>query len=82
MIGMSVILNGDGAWPDLPTGDKLISMELGDLAVLNKGTTSGKPSVAFRLDLPDGRTVVAQTTARLLVSAARMIEAKYPDLMA
>lgn len=76
-------LNGDGCWPDLK-GKDFIHLGNGappiGVAVLSGGTDSGKPSVSFRFDLPDGRTVLAETTARLFVTAAKAIEAKFPDL--
>jgi hypothetical protein len=50
------------------------------VAVLDGGLVSGRPSVAIRLDLPDGQVVVAETTARLFVMAGRAISAKYPQL--
>ena len=40
----------------------------------------GRPSVALRIDLPDGRHVIAETSARLFCSAARSIMARYPNL--
>lgn len=87
MIPLDVILQGDGCWPDLrgrSAPDCTHVRSGGDgkmaVAVLERGMTSGKPSVALRIDLPDGRTVVAETSARLFCTAARMIMAKYPDL--
>lgn len=79
MIPFSIILDGDNAWPDLkakPFADGLIA----GLAVLKGGMASGKPSVGLRIDVSDGSTVVAQTSARLFCSAAKAIMAKYPDL--
>jgi hypothetical protein len=70
-------------WPDLKREN---CIHLGNdappvrLAVLDKGLESGRPSIALRLDLPDGKTVIAETTARLFCSAARAIMARYPDL--
>jgi hypothetical protein len=83
MIGMNIKLDGDNVWPDLR--DKTI-IHLGQdappisVAVLNGGLASGRPSVAIRIDLPDGQTVVAETTARLFCTAAKAIMARYPDL--
>jgi hypothetical protein len=74
---------GDGAWPELR--DKEI-IHLGDgappigVAVLDHGMTSGRPSVAIRVDLPDGKHVLAETSARLFCTTAKTIMAKYPDL--
>ena len=83
MIGMTFILNGDGAWPDLKE-KPFIHMGNGSppiqIAMLDAGMKSMRPSVAIRLDLPDGQTVLAETSARLFVTAARTIMAKYPNL--
>ena len=82
MISLSIDMNGDGAWKDVKRED-LIVIENGKMqvAVLAGGMASGRPSVAFRLDLPDGRCVAAQTSARMIVTLARLIEGKYPDVM-
>ena len=82
MIAMNIILEGDNAWPDLQ-GKDIIHLRDGppiQVAVLDGGMTSGRPSVAMRIDLPDGRSVIAETSARLFATAARAIMAKYPDL--
>jgi hypothetical protein len=39
---------------------------------------SGKPSVCFRIDLPDGRVVLAETSALLFCRAAEAIVARFP----
>jgi hypothetical protein len=72
-------LDGDGAWPDLI--DKGV-IHLGEdttigMCVLPGGMTSGRPSVAFRFDLPDGGTVVAEASWRVLATAAQAIAARY-----
>jgi hypothetical protein len=72
-------LDGDGAWSDLL--DKGV-IHLGDgttigMGVLPGGMTSGRPSVAFRFDLPDGGTVVAETSWRVLAIAVQAIAARY-----
>ena len=83
MIPMTIILDGDNAWPELR--DKPV-IHLGkdapaiQVAVLDKGMTSGRPSVGLRLDLPDGQHVLAETSARLFCAAAKAIMARYPDL--
>lgn len=51
-----------------------------NLLVLEAGMTSGKPSVTFRLELPDGKTVLFETSARIFCTAANAIQARYPDL--
>ncbi len=77
-------LNGDNCWPDLR--EKEVIELMGDdappigVALLDNGMTSGRPSITLRLDLPDGRVVMTETSARLFCTAARMIMAKHPDL--
>lgn len=81
MNSLSVNLNGDGAWTDLAEREIVHLRDINiELAVLDGGLASGRPSVAIRLDLPDGKTIIAETTARLFVSAGRMIAGRYPDL--
>jgi hypothetical protein len=43
---------------------------------------SGKPSVMLRIDLPDGRVVLAETSLRLFAAAAHAFASNYPDLFA
>lgn len=74
---------GDGAWPDLAekmADGRVIDIEEIAVNVLDSGMKSGQPSVGLRIDLPDGRTVLAQTSARLFCTAAKAIMARYPDL--
>jgi hypothetical protein len=78
MIVMSVILDGDGCWPDLQ--DKKIIRAIGlEVAALQGGTKGGSPSVAFRIDLEDGQTVIAETSLRLLLTASDLFKARYGD---
>lgn len=78
-------LDGDGAWPELATlsPERVISLmasppALG-LAVLPHGTARGYPAVVLRIDLPDGRVLVTQTTLRLLLTAVRAMVARHGD---
>jgi hypothetical protein len=74
---------GDGAWPDLEelkAQGKLVWTEQPMRVVgLPGGMTSGKPSVAFRFDLPDGRTLVAETSLALLLTAVRALVVRHGD---
>lgn len=83
---LDIILDGDDAWPDL--GARLIAdpdavIHLGadappiGVAVLPAGMASGKASIALRIELPDGRTVIAETSWALFASAARAISGRY-----
>jgi hypothetical protein len=78
----NINMDGDNAWPDLRTKqDKVIHVtESMGICALDGGMASGKPSVCFRIDLPDGRVVLAETSARLFVMAAAAIVGKWPDV--
>jgi len=78
MIVMSVILEGDGCWTDLR--DKKIIQASGiQVAGLQGGMKGGSPSVAFRIDLADGRTAIAETSLKLLLTVSDLLKAKYGD---
>ena len=80
MLTIQLILDGDGAWPDLADNPNVqfVKEPIG-LAVLTNGMQSGKPSVALRIDLPDGKIIVAETSLALFAMAARGIRARYED---
>lgn len=79
------ILNEGPAWPELNADDPMV-IHIGndappiDVVLLDRGMQSGKPSVAMRFDTTAGPVVIAETSARLFVTAARMIMARHPDL--
>ncbi len=75
MNGIVIKLQGDGAWPDLK--GKVGTDQVIHLAALSAGMTSGRPSIMLRFDLPDGRTVLAETSLRLLLTAAEAFRARY-----
>ena len=78
MIVLSVIVDGGGCWPDLQ--DKKIIRAIGlEVAALQGGTKGGSPSVAFRIDLEDGRTVIAETSLKLFLTASDLFRARYGD---
>lgn len=82
MLGISITFD-EPAWPDLAEileQGLIIPTEDISVAVLDGGTDAGRPSVALRINLDDGRVVVAQTSARLFCAAARAITGRYPDL--
>jgi hypothetical protein len=84
MPALHLILDGEGAWPDLAEAEAVV-IHLADdakvdLAGLARGMQSGKPSVAFRIDLPeDGHIVIWETSLALFLSAADAFKAKYGD---
>ena len=82
MISIKLIFE-EPAWPDLAGRQDVIHGNQGnelEIAVLDAGMESGKPSIALRLNLPDGRAAVLETSALAFCSAARAIKARYPDL--
>lgn len=76
MLQMSINLIGDGALEGVKRIEEATEIEV---LVLDHGMSSGKPSVSVHITIDD-RHVLAQTSARLFCTAAKMIEAKYPDL--
>lgn len=69
-------------WPDVTQehvdAGRLIflqghGMEMG---MLHAGTVAGSPTVAVRINLPDGRVVIAETTLALFLFAADMFKAR------
>ena len=65
-------LEGDASWPDLADkpDDQIIDVHNLEVALLPGGMESGRASVAIRIDLPDGRVVIAQTSQQLFDAAA------------
>ena len=78
MIVMGVILDGDGCWPDIQDNKIIRAVGL-QVAALQGGMKGGSPSVAFRIDLEDGQTVIAETSLKLLLAASDLFRAKYGD---
>lgn len=81
---LTIILEGDGAWPDLysekPAKDLIFLSNNApaiQVAALDGGMVGGKPSIAIRIDLPDGKVVVAETSMRLFFEAAGAFWARY-----
>lgn len=74
MIPLTIKMEGDGAYSDTP--DAKHGM-LTDIAFLQNGTESGKPSIALRAKLDDGTVVILETTWTLLHSANNAFVARY-----
>ena len=89
MLMMEIVLDGDNAWPELK-GTRFLHVGQNpadppmQVALLDKGLNSGRPSVAIRVDFKDHygikQTLIAETSARLFCTAARAFWAKHPDL--
>lgn len=78
MIALDIILDGDGCWPDVRVNpdvqfNKHTAMSI---ARLRGGMTSGKGSVAVRLDMADGRVVIAETSMTFFLAAADAFRAR------
>ena len=85
MSTLDLRLDGEGAWPDLArkiTAGKVIHLAddatIG-LSALPGGMQSGRASVAWRFDLPSGRTVLAEMSLRTLHAAVSAIVARYGE---
>lgn len=79
---LRVDVEGEGAWPDLgrkPGKMMKLSDSALSLAALAGGMVTGRASVAFRIDLPDGRSVVIETSLRTLYAAVTAIVAKHGE---
>lgn len=86
MAELQILLEGDGAWPDLmEKRARGTLVHLGNdappiqIAALAGGMSSGKPSVMIRLDLPDGTSVLAEMSLRLFLAAATALAGRYGD---
>jgi hypothetical protein len=78
VIGLNIILDGDGCWPDLRE-KKMHEVRLDAVAAMARGTQSGKPTVMCRVNLPDGSVVVAETTLALFLAAADAFRIRHGD---
>jgi hypothetical protein len=78
MIVLNIILDGDGKFPHLA---KAASRPVKELTVtsLDAGMKSGDPSVAFVVELVDGSYVFAETSLKLLLTAADALRARHGD---
>lgn len=71
---LKIILDGDGAWPDLKNKEIIHITEGIQVALLKRGMKSGASSISIRFDLPDGKTVVAETSLKLFIQAVAAFE--------
>lgn len=80
MPAMNIVLR-EPAWPELqdPKAKVVHTTQPISVTGLEGGMQSGKPSVAFRIDLPDGTAVIAETSLALFLTAADALKAKFGD---
>jgi hypothetical protein len=80
---INVILDGDGAWPDLAEkigSGRVVHLAEGSqigICALPGGMASGRPSIAIRIDLPNGQTAVIETSWVVFGTAAAAIAGRY-----
>ncbi len=83
MPAMTIILEGDDSFKDWADRDMI---HLGNdapairVAALKGGMSSGKPSVMIGIDIGGGKVVMAETSMRLFLSAARAFRARFGDV--
>ncbi len=51
-----------------------------EFVVMPEGMKSGRPSVLIIVEMPDGQTLVTETSALMLVQAGKAIAGCYPGL--
>lgn len=66
------------AWPDMEP-DFIHTTEPIGVTALAGGMMSGAPSVAFRIKLPDGKYVIAETSLALFFTAADAMKIRFGD---
>lgn len=83
MVPLSIVFVGkdeERPWKDVDQNKVVEPVGILQATVLEGGTQSGKPSVVFQFNLPDGTVLLTQTTGRLMCNLARAILAKYPNI--
>jgi hypothetical protein len=82
MIPLSIRFHPDPQeliFPEVEEGQG-VEASIAEVVCIANGMQGGRPSVALKLELPDGKIGVALTSARLFCTFARMMQAKHPDL--
>ncbi len=81
---IEIKLDGDNdPWPDLEQKQKAGKLSWQGngakikICCLSRGTKSGRPSAALRIDMRDGTAVVAECTIANLISTLRILEARF-----
>lgn len=49
------------------------------IAALKRGMTDGRTSLMIRMEIPDGRFVLAEISLRAFLTAANALKAAFPD---
>ena len=78
---IKVILEGDGALADMVgrEADVIFLTAPFTVAALAAGMQSGAPSLAIRIDLPDGRVVFQETSLGAWIMATAALRGRFPE---
>lgn len=82
MIGLDILFVGKDEkikWPEAEVSSHVT--EGLSVAVLDKGTASGRPSLMMRVPLEDGTVAIVEMTARHWNAVNAAIMGRYPDLL-
>ena len=76
---IKLILDGDNAFFDLQGRESDIIHRTGPFTVvaLARGMKSGHPSLAIRIDLPEKKVLIQETSVAAWLAVARALEGKY-----
>ena len=77
MIALDIFLNAEGMLKGVDPSIIIEAKKDISVGVLESGMQSGKPSVSFSFELPDGRVVFAETSYALFMACARAFAARY-----
>lgn len=75
MIDVSVVILGDRS--EAGPSDHYVT----DVMIAPNATVEGRPSVIFRVLLPDATTVTIETSAKIVRALGSIIDGRFPDLM-
>jgi hypothetical protein len=79
-LDIKIVRFGDEVpWPEVDREQILHYTDTMKVAVLEGGMSSGKPSVALRIDLDDGRTLIAETSLDLLIGVLATAHGAFPQ---
>lgn len=74
---MHIKLDGEGLLAGMDRENIVHVTDPITITTLAGGMASGKPSVVIIIDLPDGRKVLAETSAELFIAAVQAIKGRY-----
>jgi hypothetical protein len=76
VIALHIFMNAEEMGRQFPPDQKLIEAQKEiSVGLLQQGTTSGRSTVSFMFELPDGSIVFAETSLRLFLSCAQAFAA-------